>query len=113
MATEHPRMKRERITIEKMIRLYCRAHHQTDDLCQDCQNLLAYAWLRLQHCPFQENKTTCGNCAIHCYKRTMRDKVRTVMGWAGPRMIRYHPILAIGHLIDGFRKQAAQPEKKS
>jgi antitoxin component of MazEF toxin-antitoxin module len=29
----------------------------------------------------------------------MRDKIRTVMRYAGPRMIFYHPVLAIKHLL--------------
>jgi hypothetical protein len=33
----------------------------------------------------------------------MSDKIRTVMRYAGPRMLLRHPILAIGHLLDGRR----------
>ncbi len=102
----HPRMKRERKTIEKMIAIYCRDHHNTKSgPCGECRELLEYAHLRLAHCPLQENKTTCGNCPIHCYKPRMREKVREVMRYSGPRMIRHHPILAVGHIVDGFRKK--------
>jgi hypothetical protein len=27
------------------------------------------------------------------------------MRYAGPRMMRHHPLLAIGHMIDGLRKE--------
>ncbi len=102
----HPRMRRERRTVELMIRLYCRDHHQsTGELCPDCRELLEYARLRLAHCPFQENKTTCGNCPIHCYKPALREKIRTVMRYAGPRLAWRHPLLALGHLLDSRRKQ--------
>jgi len=109
----HPRMKRERRTIECMINIYCRDHHHPKGvLCDECQELLEYARFRLKNCPFQENKTTCGNCPIHCYKPKMREKVREVMRYSGPRMIRHHPLLAVGHMIDGLRKEPGPKKKK-
>ena len=36
-----------------------------------------------------------------------RKEVRKVMRYAGPRMIRRHPILAVLHIVDGFR--SAEP----
>lgn len=109
----HPRMKREQYTIEKMIGIYCRAHHQSakDQPCPDCRQLLAYALLRLRRCPFQEGKTTCGNCAVHCYHREKRQQIRAVMRFAGPRMVWRHPLLALGHLFDGFRKQPVRKKR--
>lgn len=103
----HPRMKRERITIEKMIGIWCQEQHTSPkgSLCSECQELMAYALLRLQQCPFQEGKTTCGNCPVHCYKPAMRQKIREVMRFAGPRMPLRHPLLALGHLLDGLRKE--------
>jgi Nitrous oxide-stimulated promoter len=108
----HPRMKRERKTIECMINIYCRGHHQSKGVpCDECQELLEYARFRLKNCPFQENKTTCGNCPIHCYKPKMREKVREIMRYSGPRMIKHHPLLAVGHMIDGLKKEPG-PQKK-
>ncbi len=109
----HPRMKREQQTVESMIGIYCRDHHHTTgELCRECQELVEYARFRLKNCPFQENKTTCGNCPIHCYKPGMRDKIRKVMRYAGPRMIRHHPLLAVGHMIDGLRKEPGPKKGK-
>ncbi|MFC1818654.1 nitrous oxide-stimulated promoter family protein, partial [Thermodesulfobacteriota bacterium] len=52
-------MKRERKTVENMIGIYCRDHHYIEEgLCFECHELAEYARLRLQNCPFQENKTT-------------------------------------------------------
>ena len=108
----HPRMKRERKTVENMIGIYCRDHHQTKGgLCHECRELAEYARLRLQNCPFQENKTTCGKCPIHCYKPRMREKIRNVMQYSGPRMVRHHPLLALGHMIDGLRKEPGLKKK--
>jgi hypothetical protein len=109
----HPRMKRERQTVENMIGIFCRDHHQTkEELCHECRELEEYARFRLQNCPFQENKTTCGNCPVHCYKPKMREKIREVMRYSGPRMLRHHPLLAIGHMLDGLRKEPGSRRKK-
>jgi len=87
-----------------MIRMYCRGHHGTKTaLCADCGSLQSYARRRLQACPFHDDKTTCSKCPVHCYKAEMRDKIQTVMRYAGPRMMKHHPILAIFHLIDGLK----------
>jgi predicted amidophosphoribosyltransferase len=97
-------MERERRTVEAMIGIYCRGAHGTHGgLCDECEALRAYAGQRLEKCPFQEAKTTCAKCPIHCYKPEMRERVRVVMRYAGPRMIYKHPLLAILHLLDGRR----------
>jgi len=99
------RMQRETRTVEVMIRRFCKDRHATkgDALCRECQELLAYALRRLHGCPFQENKTSCGKCPVHCYSPQMREKIREVMRYAGPRMLLSHPVLAIAHLLDGLR----------
>ena len=53
----------------------------------------------MDKCPFGENKGACSKCEIHCYKPDMRDQVRRVMCYAGPRMLTRHPVLAVEHLI--------------
>ena len=99
------RLQREAHTVAAMIRRYCRdRHHTTDGLCPECAELLAYARHRLARCPFQERKTTCGKCPVHCYAPAMRERIRAVMRYAGPRMLFSHPLLALMHLLDGLRK---------
>jgi hypothetical protein len=111
--TTHPRMARERKTIGAMIGIYCWDQHGTrDGLCGECKGLLDYASLRLEKCPFQEGKTTCGKCPIHCYKPEMREKVKEEMRYSGPRMTFRHPILALFHLIDGMRKKPFRPRQE-
>lgn len=87
-----------------MISDYCRSHYQNKKLCSECTELKDYALERLNTCPFQEGKTTCAKCPVHCYKQEMRDRIKTVMRYAGPRMTYRHPILALRHLLDGRRE---------
>lgn len=94
------RIERERRVVEQMIHLYCLHKEGNSEICSDCKALLDYANLRLTHCPFGEKKNTCRRCPIHCYKKDMREKMRNVMRWAGPRMVIYHPITALRHLFN-------------
>lgn len=104
-SARHPRIAREEKTVEAMIRIYCRdQHHVREVPCSECHALLEYAGKRLSSCPFQAGKTPCARCPIHCYKPAMRERIRAVMRYAGPRMIFRHPILAIYHLMDGRQK---------
>ena len=41
----------------------------------------------------------CRRHEVHCYKPEMKERIRTIMRWAGPRMIIYHPVAAIRHLL--------------
>ena len=106
------RMQREAKTVEMMIRRYCRdMHHTKNALCEECEKLLIYAGERLRGCPFQENKTTCGKCPIHCYKPGMRRKIQDVMRYVGPRMILTNPVLSVMHTFDGLRKEPVKKKK--
>jgi hypothetical protein len=110
---ENPRMKREKKTVDAMIRLYCRKKHEADDeLCPECQELHDYAMMRLTNCPFQENKSTCGKCLVHCYKPDLRTKISKVMKYSGPRMLLYHPLMAFQHVFDGRKKPLTLQELK-
>ena len=46
-------MRQEARTIEAMIGLFCREQHGGAILCEECRQLLDYARLRLEKCPFQ------------------------------------------------------------
>jgi len=99
------RLERERITIGKMVGIYCADHHDgsADSLCPECQDFLDYADVRLEKCPYGYEKPTCANCPIHCYKAARREQAKTIMRYAGPRMMLRHPWLAIAHQLDGLR----------
>jgi hypothetical protein len=108
----HPRLARELATLSAMIKIHCRALHGNDDgLCEDCAVLLTYATRRLDRCVFGDDKPTCANCTVHCYSTAMREEVRSVMRYAGPRMVWRHPVLAIRHLLDGRRPAPSLPKR--
>jgi hypothetical protein len=97
-------MARERQTVLAMIRIYCRGRHEgRAALCDQCERLQASAMCRLDRCPFGDEKPTCSACPIHCYRDEWRDRIRQVMGYAGPRMLWRHPLLALRHWLDGSR----------
>ena len=101
MSDPQDRLKRERRTIKVMIEIYCRGHHRSEEtLCTECQALYAYGMRRIEKCPFQADKPTCAKCTVHCYKADMREQVRRVMRYSGPRMMIYCPFLAILHCKD-------------
>jgi len=105
MTQQHKRIRREKKTIDAMVHIYCKNHHDTHgEICTECADFLAYAFMRLDKCPFQEKKSTCGKCTIHCYRPDMKEKVKKVMRYSGPRMIIHHPILALHHVWDGRTK---------
>ena len=95
------RLDRERHTIRVMIAIFCRAHHGSDNaLCAECQQLHDYAMQRIDKCPYREDKPTCAKCPTHCYRQEMRESIRRVMRYAGPRMLFSHPILTLRHYVD-------------
>lgn len=97
--------EKEKEVVSLMIELYCEKQHGCKrGLCQECEELSNYAKQRSDKCPFMETKTFCSNCKVHCYKPEMRKKIREVMRFSGPRMIFYHPILAIRHVIESKKE---------
>jgi len=88
-----------------MLRLYCKNHHHWEgELCSECQELSDYAMNRLTHCKRGESKPACGKCTVHCYKPEMRQRIIEIMRYSGPKMLFAHPILALRHLMDGWKK---------
>jgi len=95
-----------------MVGIYCRAHHGTNaTLCGKCGSLLAYAFCRLDRCPFGTKKTPCARCRVHCYGPSMRARIKEVMRYAGPRMFWHHPILAWLHQWDSFFRKGQEDER--
>ena len=102
-----------------MIGIYCRGHHHANrcaasesepSLCPDCRRLLTYAHSRIAACPRMDVKSFCSACPVHCYSREMRENVREVMRWSGPRMLLHHPLMTLRHMWIDYRSR--RREKK-
>ena len=97
---------REKRTIKAMIGIFCGQKHISKGApCQSCQELLDYAYMRLEKCPFGEKKTACADCRVHCYQPKKRQEIVDVMRYSGPRMTLRHPVLALFHVV---RKKSYQ-----
>lgn len=108
-----PRREREFRTIAALILRYCADHHATGPrLCEECDALTDYAHKRLQRCPYGEEKPTCAHCPIHCYQPRIREQIREVMRYAGPRLLFRHPVLALRHWWDGRRPAPPLPHRR-
>lgn len=109
MPIEQGRLRTEFRTVQAMMKIYCKAHHQVKlDVCNECSELLNYAEKRLDRCPYGQSKPTCNQCPIHCYKPEQKENMRLVMRYSGPRMLLPHPILAIRHLVHDKRRVPAE-----
>ncbi len=100
------RLAREYRTLERMVAIYCRDHHERagQASCDNCTQFLSYAEQRLLKCPYGREKPTCARCPVHCYKPLQREQARIVMRYAGPRMVLRHPWLSLLHVLDKLRK---------
>jgi len=92
------RLKNEINTVELMIRIYCKKKHKKN-LCGKCNRLLTYSIERLEKCQFGDKKPVCSKCKVHCFKPEMREKIKEVMRFSGPKMIFRHPVYALQHLV--------------
>ncbi len=98
------RIEREKRTVGIMVKMYCKHNHKKNELlCSHCTELSEFAQERITRCVFQGDKPVCSECQIHCYHLDMRNKIKAVMRFAGPKIIFRHPILGIRHLIDKRR----------
>ena len=89
----------EKRTVGHMIGLWCRKNHGRKELCNECRELLDYSLARLEHCRFGNAKTKCHKCPVHCYRPDMRNRIRAVMRFSGPRMLLHHPLEALRYLV--------------
>lgn len=109
MSAKNSQQKREKEkqVIDQMIAIYCRKNHRhlhkENGLCSACEELRRYARMRVDRCPFMETKTFCSQCKVHCYQPKMQEEIRKVMRFSGPRMLLYHPGMAIWHMISTLK----------
>lgn len=94
------RIEYEKSVVREMIALYCRHKLKLQLVPEEYLALADYACQRLDHCKFGDRKPACSKCPVHCYKPAMRERIREVMRWTGPRMIYLSPISLLRHILD-------------
>ena len=105
MSAVEEKREREKEVVSLMISLYCRKKHgsRKGELCQKCRELNDYARMRSDKCPFMETKTFCSSCKVHCYRKDMRQQIRKVMAFSGPRLLLSHPVLVVRHGLETLK----------
>ncbi|MCP4231807.1 MAG: nitrous oxide-stimulated promoter family protein [bacterium] len=94
------RIEEDKIVVTKMLSIYCRAHHGKGyGLCDECSGLREYALSRLELCPFGEDKPACKRCDVHCFEIAVRERIREVMRFSGPRMLFYDAFSWLEHYL--------------
>lgn len=99
MLSEKEKKKRV-LVLHTMISLYCNKTHQTKYLCKECEELNRYASRKLDECHLLDDMFFCSSCNVHCYDEYHRDRIKQVMKFSGKRMIFYHPVMALRHIIE-------------
>lgn len=106
--------------VDLMIDVYAAAHRKAPSGIgmehAETEKLKAYTHARIKQCRFRsrQEKPFCNVCPVHCYKPAMREKIRLVMRYSGPRMLFRHPVLCLLHLIGTLKsKRSLHSEKKS
>ncbi|UCE26362.1 MAG: nitrous oxide-stimulated promoter family protein [Candidatus Coatesbacteria bacterium] len=103
---ERRKFEREARTLAGMVGIFCRANHRDapkarfsagdvlfdigknrPELCAGCAELLDYGLRKLAKCPLNP-KPACKKCPVHCYEPLYRDRVRAVMRFSGPYLIK-------------------------
>jgi hypothetical protein len=108
------RRERESVIVQAMIKMYCRENHNSKGtICAECESLSKYAEKRLLSCMYGEIKPVCKHCPVHCYSPAMREKMRQVMKWAGPKMIFRNPLFAVMHILDNLTAPKQKKKKAS
>lgn len=105
------RSKEKKVT-SLMIKIYCNGNHGKNEICESCNELISYVEDRIDKCPFMETKTFCSNCEVHCYNKKMREKIKKVMRYSGPRMIFHHPILLLDHTYESIKYKFSNKASK-
>ena len=104
---------REKRVVSLMISLYCHKKHGNfwkgyrgnSSMCAECAELDRYVRQQTDRCPVIATKTFCSNCRVHCYTPEMREKIKEVMRFSGPRMVFHHPIMALRHVIESKKEK--------
>ncbi|MCJ7521237.1 MAG: nitrous oxide-stimulated promoter family protein [Dehalococcoidia bacterium] len=105
--------------LSEFIAVYCREQHKAEDskvfsinddklksvlgnkeivLCGDCSKLLHHGIAKLLLCPY-DPKPACRKCETHCYAPDYRERIREVMRFSGPYLIKRGRLDLLAHYL--------------
>lgn len=111
--------KREIKVLADFVAVYCRQNHRHDGkealaisddrlrrsldgkkliLCPECSRLLHHGIAKLLLCPY-DPKPACKKCPTHCYAPGYRERVRKVMRFSGPYLIKHGRLDLVFHYL--------------
>ncbi len=99
--------KRDIQILIRFVHIFCRENHRRNfkkpfsppseevaslvgrgvQLCESCSDLLAYGIRKRFRCPY-DPKPMCKKCETQCYSQNYKQKVREVMRFSGPYLIK-------------------------
>ena len=97
IALKKSRVEKEKAMIVKMIEIYYK--NKAHGTPEEREELKAYALKRLDNCRHGDDKSFCSHCTTQCYSPKYKAKIKEVMRYSGPRIIFYHPWMAVSHLL--------------
>jgi hypothetical protein len=113
------KMARDLRVLSDFVSVYCRENHAGDEkspfpvrddrvrsalgkkeplLCADCSRLLSHGIAKLMLCPY-DPKPTCRKCETHCYAPGYREKMRRVMRFSGPHLVKHGRLHLLLHYL--------------
>ncbi len=105
--------------LRNFVSIFCRENHRAEEkvvfsvkdarlrqvlgdkkplLCRDCSRLLNHGIVKLLLCPY-DPKPMCKKCTTHCYAPGYREKVREVMRFSGPYLIKHGRLDMLLHYL--------------
>lgn len=95
--------------------VYCQAQHASNlaplhglpsqlhvlqryQCCKECADFLYYAIERRLRCPV-DPKPSCKHCQVHCYRAGHQEKVREIMRYSGPALIKRGRLDLLWHYL--------------
>lgn len=93
-------IEKKKKILSAMFDIYIKKHQEEkENIC----SLRDYAFQRIEKCPNNGKKIYCSSCTIHCFADNERAYIKKVMRFSGPRMMVYHPLMALDHAFSSIR----------
>ena len=100
------RLDREYRTMHCMVQIYCADHHATAGgaLCGECGEFLGLRAAPAREVPVRRRKAGLRQVPDPLLQAAQREQARSIMRYAGPRMVLRHPWLSLTHMLDKLRR---------